>query len=54
MVPKPYPTFADALGQVRRELWSHSTYRMFSQEPDTMKVPRAFVDCLTETRCYAA
>ena len=52
--PKPYPTFADALGLVRRELWTRATFRTSSQEPDTVKVPRAFVERLTETLCYAA
>lgn len=52
---KAYPTFADALALVRKELWVQEAtfYRSF-QEADTVKVPRALVECLTETLCYAA
>ncbi len=51
---KPSPTFSDALALVRKELWAHSPFRRSLQEPDTVKVPRAFVEHLTETLCYAA
>jgi hypothetical protein len=51
---KPRPTFSDALALVRRELWTHETFRRSSREPDTVKVPRTFVEHLTETLCYAA
>jgi hypothetical protein len=51
---KPHPTFADALALVRKELWAHATFRRSLREPDTVKVPRAFVEHLTETLCYAA
>jgi hypothetical protein len=51
---KPCPTFSDALALVRKELWAQETFRDSSWEPDTVKVPRAFVEQLTETLCYAA
>jgi hypothetical protein len=51
---KPSPTFSDALALVRKEVWAHATFRRSLQEPDTVKVPRAFVEHLTETLCYAA
>lgn len=51
---KAHPTFSDALALVRKELWAHTTFRRSSREPDTLKVPRAFVEHLTETLCYAA
>ena len=51
---KPCPTFSDALALVRKELWAHATFRRSPWEPDTVKVPRAFVEHLTETLCYAA
>jgi hypothetical protein len=51
---KPCPTFSDALALVRKELWAHATIRRSLWEPDTVKVPRAFVEHLTETLCYAA
>jgi hypothetical protein len=52
---KPRPTFSDALTLVRKDLWTHATLRRSSpREPDTVKVPRAFVEHLTDTLCYAA
>jgi hypothetical protein len=51
---KPRPTFSDALALVRRELWAQRTFCRLPQEPDMVKVPRAFVEHLTETLCYAA
>jgi hypothetical protein len=51
---KPSPTFSDALALVRKELWAHATFRRSPREPDMVKVPRAFVEHLTETLCYAA
>src|SRR5919112_2428782 len=51
---KPRPTFSDALALVRRELLAQRTFFRFPREPDMVKVPRAFVEHLTETLCYAA
>ena len=52
---KARPTFADALGLVRKELWAHE--RTFYGSPahtDTIKVPRVFVERLTDPVCFAA
>jgi hypothetical protein len=52
---KAHPTFADALALVRKELWAHEqTFYGSRAEIDTVKVPRAFVERLTEAVCYAA
>jgi hypothetical protein len=51
---KPCPTFSDAIALVRKELWAQGTFSDSPWEPDTVKVPRAFVEHLTETLCYAA
>jgi hypothetical protein len=51
---KPCPTFSDALALVRKELWAHATFRGSPADTNTVKVPRAFVEHLTETLCYAA
>ncbi len=48
------PTFADALALVRKQLWAHATYCGSPSATDTVKVPRAFVERLTEAVCYAA
>ena len=52
--PKAQPTFADALALVRRELWAHGAFRLSDNEPDLVKVPRGFLERLTQTLCYAA
>lgn len=51
---KPRPTFSDALALARRELWAQATFCGSSRETDTVKVPRAFVERLTDAVCYAA
>jgi hypothetical protein len=52
--PKARPTFADALALVRREQWAHGAFHLSVSEPDLVKVPRGFIERLTETLCYAA
>jgi hypothetical protein len=51
---KRHPTFADALALVRKELWAHATFYGSPAEADTIKVPRDFMERLTEAVCYAA
>jgi DDE superfamily endonuclease len=51
---KAQPTFADALALVRRELWAEAAFHLSASEPDMVKVPRRFIERLTDTLCYAA
>ena len=53
---KEHPTFSDALALVRKELWAQEqrTFCGSPQETDTVKVPREFVERLTDAVCYAA
>jgi hypothetical protein len=52
---KSCPTFSDALALVRKELWTqHSTFCSSPSATDTVKVPREFVERLTDVVCYAA
>ena len=51
---KRHPTFADALAVVRKELWAGATFHGSPAQSDTIKVPRAYVERLTEAVCYAA
>ena len=52
---KAHPTFADALALVRKELWAQEqTFCGSPWEADTIKVPRAYVERLTDAVCYAA
>jgi hypothetical protein len=52
---KSHPTFSDALALVRKELWAQEeTFCGLAQETDMVKVPREFVERLTDAVCYAA
>ncbi len=53
---KRHPTFSDALALVRRELWAQeeATFCGSARENDTVKVPREFMERLTDAVCYAA
>jgi hypothetical protein len=53
---KSRPTFADALALVRKELWTQEerTFYGLPSATETVKVPRAFVERLTDAVCYAA
>jgi DDE superfamily endonuclease len=49
------PTFSDALALVRKELWAQEmSFCGSAQEVETVKVPREFVERLTDAVCYAA
>jgi len=52
---KRHPTFSDALALVRKELWRQEmSFCGSAQEIETVKVPREFVERLTDAVCYAA
>jgi hypothetical protein len=53
---KARPTFADALALVRKELWAQEEQTFYGSpvRSDTTKVPRAFMERLTDAVCYAA
>ncbi|MDQ5828069.1 MAG: transposase [Chloroflexota bacterium] len=52
---KSHPTFSDVLALARKELWAQEqTFCGSSEDTETVKVPRAFMQRLTDTLCYAA
>jgi hypothetical protein len=53
---KTHPTFSDAVALVRKELWmwEEETFYGSPREDDMIKVPRGFVERLTDAVCYAA
>ncbi len=52
---KSCPTFSDALALVRRKLWSQeATFCGSVRDDETVKVPREFIERLTDAVCYAA
>jgi DDE superfamily endonuclease len=52
---KRRPTFSDALALVRKELWARAATSYGSPaQTDLVKVPREFMERLTDAVCYAA
>ena len=52
---KKHPTFSDALALVRKQLWAQEAAFCWSlRETETVKVPREFVERLTDAVCYTA
>jgi hypothetical protein len=51
---KRHPTFADALAMVRKELLANATFYGSPAQTDMARVPKAYVERLTEAVCYAA
>ena len=51
---KKRPTFSDALALVRKELWASATFYGSPAQSDMVKVPRAYLQRLTDALCYAA
>jgi hypothetical protein len=48
------PTFSGALALVRKELWTCTIFHGSRADTDTVKIPRAFVERLTDAVSYAA
>jgi len=51
---KTTPTFADALAQVRREIWAPEAFCLSGAETEMVQVPRILLARLTDTLCYVA
>jgi len=51
---KSHPTFCDALALVRRDLWAQESFCGSPAHTETVKVPKAFMERLTDALCYAA
>jgi hypothetical protein len=51
---KPHPSFADAMALVRRYLWAQAHFYTSPGTPDLVEIPRALLQRLTDTLCYAA
>jgi hypothetical protein len=53
---KEHPTFSDALALVRKELWAQqeATFCGSALKTETVKIPRKFIERLTDAVCYAA
>jgi hypothetical protein len=45
---------SDALALVRKELWAQEPFYGLTADTETVKVPRVFMERLTDALCYAA
>jgi hypothetical protein len=50
---KQEATFSDAIAAVRRILWGVPNLSTSRQSPETVKIPLALLQRLTEALCYA-
>ena len=50
---KDDPTFSDAIATVRRVLWDMPNLSTSRQNPETVEIPAALLQRLTEALCYA-
>jgi hypothetical protein len=51
---KTTPTFSDALALVRQQLWPATISYMSPAKRDTVEIPRALFERLTDTLAFAA
>jgi len=51
---RTHPTFSDALALVRKDLWANATFYGSPAQSETVKVPRAYLERLTDSVCCAA
>jgi len=49
---KELATFSDAIGCVRQSLWAARSFQTSQKEVEMIKIPRSFLECLTETLCF--
>jgi len=49
---KEAATFSDAIGCVRRQLWEKRSFQTSPNEVEMIKIPRPYLECLTDTLCF--
>jgi len=49
---KEAATFSDAIGCVRQQIWEKRSFQTSINEEDMIKIPRPFLECLTDTLCF--
>jgi len=49
---KEVATFSDAIGCVRQSLWEARSFQTSPKEVEMIKIPRPFLECLTDTLCF--
>jgi len=49
---KELATFSDAIGCVRQYLWEKRSFQTSPNEVEMIKIPRPYLECLTDTLCF--
>jgi hypothetical protein len=49
---KEAATFSDAIGCVRQQLWKKRSFQTSPNEVEMIKIPRPYLECLTDTLCF--
>ena len=49
---KEVATFSDAIGCVRQHLWEKRSFQTSPNEEEMIKIPRPYLECLTDTLCF--
>lgn len=51
---KEVATFSDAIGCVRQQIWEFRSFQTSGNEYEVIKIPRSYLETLTETLCFVA
>jgi hypothetical protein len=51
---KRVATFSDAIGCVRQQIWEAQSFQTSENEWEMIKIPRSFLNTLTDTLCFVA
>lgn len=49
---KQMATFSDAIGCVRQQIWEWQSLQTSGAEVEMIKIPRQYLECLTDTLCF--
>lgn len=51
---KQMATFSDAIGCVRQQIWEWQSLQPSGAEVEIIKIPRSYLECLTDTLCFVS
>lgn len=51
---KQVATFSDAIGCVRQQIWEWRSFQTSDGQVEMIKIPRAYLECLTDTLCFVS
>lgn len=51
---KQAATFADAIGCVRQQIWEWRSIQTSGAQVEMIKIPRSYLECLTDTLCFVS